>query len=91
MISLPNSKKLCEIVLPSGVFASIREPLAIDWLLAATEQYAEAALIARLVLFDGVPKPYSEVLSMPLDDYLAVLTHVGAIFKNIFKTSRGVS
>ena len=72
-----------EIVLPSGRFARFRTVLAIDVLLSFKAQFSEAALISRVVTFDGESLSYEQVLSMEAEEFLPVLVKINEILSKI--------
>ena len=65
-----------EIVLPSGRFARFRPVLAIDILLAFKAQFLEAAVISRVVTFDGESLSYEQVLNMEAEEFMPVMVKI---------------
>ena len=72
-----------EIVLPSGRFARFRPVLAIDILLAFKAQFSEAAVISRVVTFDGESLSYEQVLNMEAEEFMPVMVKINEILSKI--------
>ena len=72
-----------EIVLPSGRFARFRPVLAIDMLLAFKAQFPEAAVISRVVTFDGESLSYEQVLSIEAEEFMPVMVKISEILSKV--------
>ena len=72
-----------EIVLPSGRFARFRPVLAIDILLGFKAQFPEAAVISRVVTFDGESLSYEQVLNMEAEEFMPVAIKISEILSKI--------
>ena len=72
-----------EIVLPSGRFARFRPVLAIDLLLGIKARFPEAAVISRVVTFDGESLSYEQVLNMEAEEFMPVMVKINEILSKI--------
>ena len=72
-----------EIVLPSGRFARFRPVLAIDMLLGIKARFPEAAVISRVVTFDGESLSYEQVLNMEAEEFMPVMVKINEILSKI--------
>lgn len=57
--------------------------LAVDILLAFKTQFSEAALISRVVTFDGESLSYEQVLSMEAEEFMPVMVKINEILSKI--------
>ena len=76
-----------EIKLPSGKAATVKDGKGRDLLAAQrkakTQEEVMFALMAELVLLDGQPVIYEDLLEMDLKDVLAILTEVSGNFLSL--------
>ena len=63
-------KIIAEVILSDDRVATIRQILTVDWLLTASD----IALIVAIVKLDGKSVTESEILNLPIEDYL-LLNH----------------
>ena len=70
-------------MLPSGRFARFRPVLAVDMLLAFKARFPDAALISRVVTFDGESMSYEQVLSMEAEEFMPVMVKINEILSKI--------
>ena len=69
-------KIIAEVILSDDTVATIRQILAIDWLILKdlTGPAADVAMIAALTRFNGKTLTSEEVLELPIEDYI-LLNH----------------
>ena len=83
MIDHPTAKQIVEIILPSGVFASMRKPTLADLILchrvADDSLQLMAVLASKCVMLDGEYRGLDEWLRLPTDDCLAAFGKLSEI------------
>ena len=83
-------KTIAEVVLPSGRFAAMREPLVADLLAARTIPHPDIALAIRTVQIDGEPLTMDQVLGMTAEEYMPIYNMIEAYAVKVGKFKKGI-